>query len=121
MDHESFQAWLNRYIAAWRSGDRADIGGLFSAEAAYFYGPYREPVSGRDAIVADWLASPDAPGWGEAEYRPLAVDGEVAVAVGESRYANGTTFSNIFVCRFDADRRCTEFREWFMEKPRADG
>ncbi|HLO35452.1 MAG TPA: nuclear transport factor 2 family protein, partial [Candidatus Deferrimicrobium sp.] len=104
----------------WRSGDPADIGELFSADAAYWYGPYREPVTGRDAIVADWTTDPDAPGSWEAEYRPLAVDGDVAVAIGESRYANGRTYSNIFVCRFDDEGRCREFREWFMARPRAD-
>jgi SnoaL-like domain len=118
MDHATFQAWLDRYIAAWRSTDAADIGELFSADARYFYGPFRDPVVGRDAIVADWTGEPDAPGSWEAEYRPLAIDGEVAVAIGESRYADGRTFSNIFVCRFDGDGRCSEFREWFMEKKR---
>ena len=116
MDHAAFQAWLDRYIAAWRSADVADIGQLFSADARYYYGPYRDPVVGRDAIVADWTGEPDAPGSWEAEYRPLAVDGDVAVATGESRYTDGRTFSNIFVCRFDGDGRCAEFREWFMEK-----
>jgi len=117
MDHAAFQAWLDRYIEAWRSGDPADIGSLFSADAAYYYGPYREPVAGRDAIVKDWTEDPDAPGSWEAEYRPVALDGDVAVATGESRYTNGRTYSNIFVCRFDADGNCTEFREWFMESP----
>jgi ketosteroid isomerase-like protein len=118
MDHAAFQGWLDRYVAAWRSGNRGDIASLFSADAAYFYGPYRDPVSGRDAIVDDWTANPDTPGSWEAEYRSLAVDGAVAVAMGESRYTNGATYSNIFVCRFDGDGRCTEFREWFMEHPR---
>ena len=117
MDHAAFQAWLDRYVGAWRSGHPAAIEALFSADAEYFYGPYRDPVSGRDAIVKDWTTDPDAPGSWEAEYRPLAVDGDVAVATGESRYTNGRTYSNIFVCRFDGDGRCTEFREWFMERP----
>jgi len=120
MDHETFQDWLNRYIAAWRSGSAADIGRLFSENARYFYGPYRDPVVGREAIARDWTTDPDEPGSWEAEYRPLAVDGEVAVATGESRYSNGKTYSNIFICRFDADGRCTEFREWFMERPREE-
>lgn len=117
MDHATFQDWLNRYIDAWRAGDPAAIGDLFSADAAYFYGPYREPVTGRDAIVKDWLADPDEPGSWEAEYRPLAVDGDVAVATGESRYADGKTYSNIYVCRFDGEGRCVEFREWYMKQP----
>jgi ketosteroid isomerase-like protein len=116
MDHAAFQTWLDRYIAAWRSGDRADIEALFSAEARYFYGPYKEPLVGREAIATDWLANPDEPGSWEAEYRPLAIDGDVAVATGESRYTNGRTYSNVYVCRFDDDGRCTEFREWYMER-----
>ena len=119
MDHAAFQTWLDRYIAAWRSGDPDEIGSLFSADAQYYYGPYRDPVVGRDAIVADWRSEPDAAGSWEAEYRPLAIDGDVAVATGESRYpAEGKTYSDIFVCRFDAAGRCTEFREWFMKDAR---
>jgi ketosteroid isomerase-like protein len=116
MDQAGFQAWLNQYIDAWRSGDPAAIGDLFGEDARYFYGPYREPIVGRDAIVREWTENPDEPGSWEAEYRPLAVDGDTAVSIGESRYAEGKTYSNIFVCRFDADGRCAEFREWFMEK-----
>lgn len=120
MNHSTFQVWLDRYIAAWRSPNETTVGDLFSPDARYFFGPYREAVVGRDAIVRDWMTDPDAPGSWEAEYRPLAIDGEVAVATGESRYpGEGKTYSNIFVCRFDADGRCTEFREWFMAKPKA--
>ena len=120
MDHATFQSWLDRYVGAWRSGDRAEIAALFSPDADYYYGPYREPVHGSDAIATDWIDNPDEPGSWEAEYRPLAIDGATAVATGESRYTNGRTYSNIFVCRFDGEGRCTEFREWFMEAPRAD-
>lgn len=117
MDNTTFQGWLDRYIGAWRSGDPAGIGDLFSADARYWYGPYQDPVVGREAIVASWTEEPDLPGSWEAEYRPLVVHGDVAVATGESRYANGRTYSNVFACRFDADGRCTEFREWYMEHP----
>lgn len=78
-------------------------------------------LSGPAAIADGWLSEPDAPGSWEAEYHPLAIDGDIAVATGESRYTNGRTYSNIFVCTFDADGRCREFREWFMERPRAGG
>lgn len=117
MDHATFQDWLDRYIHAWRTGDADAIGDLFTEDARYFYGPYRDPVVGRAAIVKDWTDNADEPGSWEAEYRPLAVDGDVAVATGESRYTAGRTYSNIFVCTF-ADGRCAEFREWFMEHPK---
>jgi hypothetical protein len=113
------QAWLDSYVEAWRTCDRAAIGALFSTEAVYSYHPYdQEPLRGRDAIVADWLAEPDEPGSWEASYRPLLIDGDRAVATGESRYAEGRAFSNLYVLRFDEEGRCTEFVEWYMEQPR---
>jgi ketosteroid isomerase-like protein len=120
MDHAGFQDWLNRYVAAWRSGKAEDVGALFSDDVVYSYRPYTEPVRGREAIVADWLRDPDDPGSWDAEYHPVAVDGDTAVSVGESRYPHeGKTYSNVFVCRFDADGRCTEFGEWFMQPPKS--
>jgi hypothetical protein len=41
------------------------------------------------------------------------------VATGETRYADGRTFSNIFVLAFDGEGRCREFTEWYMEHPPA--
>jgi ketosteroid isomerase-like protein len=121
MDHAGFQDWLNRYVAAWRSGKAEDVGALFSDDVVYSYRPYTEPVRGREAIVADWLRDPDDPGSWDAEYHPVAVDGDTAVSVGESRYPHeGKTYSNVFVCRFDADGRCREFSEWWVAKAKPD-
>ena len=119
MTHEIFQVWLDRYIAAWRSGNAEEIGGLFSEDVEYSYRPFTPTVRGRDAVVASWLRNPDEPGSWSAEYRPLAVDGDVAVSVGESRYPKeGKTYSNIFVCRFNDEGECREFSEWWVEKPK---
>jgi ketosteroid isomerase-like protein len=127
MDRNHFAIWLDAYVEAWRSNDSATIARLFSDTATYNYGPYQEPVRGRDAIVKSWLENQDAPGSWEASYTPLAVDGDVLVATGESVYfepdgkTERTRYSNVFVCRFDSDGRCREFREWFMERPKGDG
>ena len=118
MTHETFQVWLDRYIAAWRSGSAEEIGGLFSEDVVYSYRPFSPAVRGRDAVVADWLRNPDGPGSWSAEYHPLAVDGDTAVSVGETRYADaGRTFSNVFVCRFNDEGECREFSEWWVEAP----
>jgi hypothetical protein len=126
MDRTAFQRWLDQYVAAWRSNDRKSIESLFSDDARYYYGPYAEPVTGRAAIADSWLEEPDEPDSWSASYAPLAIDGDVFVATGESRYlqpdrsTERTAYSNVYVCRFDAEGRCTEFREWFMERPRPD-
>ena len=73
----------------------------------------------RGEIVAGWLEDTDEPGSWEARYETLLVDGDRAVATGETRYAGGRTFSNVFVLAFDEDGRCREFTEWYMEHPRS--
>jgi hypothetical protein len=127
ISREEVADWLNMYVAAWKSYDPQEIGELFSEDARYYYSPYADPVRGRDAIVANWLENRDTPGTYKAQYEPVAVEGNLAVANGRSTYfeEDGTTFSteydNIFLIRFDEDGRCTEFREWYIEKPKEQG
>lgn len=118
MTREQVQGWLDAYVEAWRTYDAAAIGALFSDAASYAYHPYDdEPLRGRDAIVANWLGDRDEPGSWEASYAPLLIDGDRAVATGESSYRDGRRFSNLFVLRFDDSERCSEFVEWFMKQP----
>jgi SnoaL-like protein len=114
---EQVQAWLDAYIDAWRTYEPTTIGELFSVDASYAYHPYDEPERGREAIVASWLREPDVARSWEASYAPLVVDGDRAVAAGKTVYTDGRRFSNLFVLRFDADGRCSEFVEWFIENP----
>jgi ketosteroid isomerase-like protein len=124
MDREAVAAWLAAYLRAWESYDEEAIGDLFAEDATYWYHPFDEPYRGRAAIVRSWLEPDrrDQPGTYAAEYQPIAVDGDVAVANGRSRYYTDerrTTllkeFDNIFLIRFDAEGRCASFREWYME------
>ena len=117
LTRDRVQAWLDAYVKAWRSYDGDAIGALFAADATYAYHPYDEPVRGRDAIVASWLEERDEPGSWEAAYRPLLLEGDRAVATGETRYADGRVFSNLYVMRFDDEGRCTDFVEWYIEQP----
>jgi ketosteroid isomerase-like protein len=122
IDHQSVSRWLQEYVTAWETYDPQAIANLFSEHATYRYNPYdAEPVTGRDAIVANWLEYRDAPNTYKAEYHPIAVDGNTAVANGRSVYfePDGKTlkrqYDNIFVLRFDDQGRCAEFTEWFMQ------
>lgn len=131
MDPQTAQDWLDQYVAAWISYDPDDISALFSEDVAYRYCPYAEPIIGRDAVVASWLgetASDDAstrdtPGTYEAAYSPAAVDSDVVVATGVSRYRERPggpvvrTYDNCFVMRFDGEGRCCEFTEYYNRRP----
>ncbi len=120
MTHDDLQAWLDAYVDAWRTYDPADIATLFSENAIYAYHPWDEGealVRGRDAIVANWLEEQDPPNSWEAQYQPLMVEGDQAIATGITRYAEGKTYYNLWVLRFAEGGRCAEFVEWFMVPP----
>lgn len=125
-DRASVASWLAAYSHAWQTYDPAAIGALFAENATYATGPYDEPIRGREAIVAAWLENRDAPGTYAGAYEPLVVEGDRAVANGRSRYfeadrvALRTEFDNIFVLRFDDAGRCVEYREWYMQRPKAE-
>ena len=131
MDRAQAQTWLDRYVAAWLSYDANDIAALFSEDVAYRYHPSDESTTGREAVVASWLAegnsngasSRDAPGTYAAQYQPVAVEGDVVVATGTSSYRERPdgpivrVYDNCFVMRFDADGNCREFTEYYLRRP----
>jgi len=133
MDRTDVAHWLDDYVEAWKTYDRDRIAALFAEDVQYRYHPYDEPITGRDAVVESWLGEgehEDAPtrdqeGTYDASYAPMAVDGDVAVAVGASTYFERPggpvekVYDNCYVMRFDADGRCREFTEWFMKRPDA--
>lgn len=131
MTHDDAQAWLDTYVEAWRTYDPLRIGDLFTADAEYRYHPWDEPLRGREAILADWLApggdasDRDAEGTYDAHYEPWAVDADRVVAVGRSTYWTAsdratvrTVYDNVFLLVFDAGGRCRSFTELFIERPR---
>ena len=126
IDETTVGDWLNDYIKAWETYDAEAIGALFSDHASYRWHPWDgddDAVTGRDAIVQAWLSDKDEPGTYKARYFPYAVDGDTAVATGQSQYfdkASGALvreFYNCFLMRFDNDGRCREFTEMFMQTP----
>ena len=119
MTHEQAQAWLDAYVAAWRSYDRDAIEALFTEDASYAYHPYDAPLSGAAAIADSWLDSRDEPGTWEASYTPALTAGDTVIAKGETRYTDGNVFSNLFELEFAADGRCTSFVEWYIHHPAA--
>jgi ketosteroid isomerase-like protein len=126
IDRAGVDRWLDAYVAAWKSYDREAIEALFSEDVVYRYRPHGDEITGREAIVRSWLEDdPDKPGTYDAEYRAFAVDGDRAVAIGSSTYTKepggpvDTVYDNCFLLRFEADGRCREFTEWFMERPAA--
>ena len=131
MNREDVTRWLADYVQAWKTYDPEQVEALFAEDISYRYHPYDQPIEGREAVVESWLSAGedsdastrDEPGTYDAFYSCVAADGEMAVAIGSSSYKESPdgpvvrTYDNCFVMRFDADGRCREFTEWFMQRP----
>ena len=117
---QDMQGWLDRYVEAWRTNDPTMIGALFTEDVVYHADPFGEPLRGRQAIVEAWLAE-EMPTSFWTEYRPELVDGNRALASGQTEYFNQdgsrhSFWANVFLLSFDDAGRCREYREWYMKK-----
>jgi ketosteroid isomerase-like protein len=127
--HDAVERWLAAHDAAWRSADAAEIADLFSEDAVYHLGPWDEPwrglegpFRGRDAIAAGWIEGGIASERFSTDSEILAIEGLRAVVRRRITYleADGSVESRYDTCwlvDFDADGRCAEYQEWYVEAP----
>ena len=88
---QQVQAWVERYVHAWRTEAEADIGALFTEDAEYHEWPYETSWVGRENIVRGWLERKDwqEGGW-DFDWSVLMVNGDTAAVGGP-----GTTRSSV--------------------------
>jgi hypothetical protein len=98
------------------SNDPVDVAALFTEDAIYWVGPFREPWVGLDQIVDRWASGrrKDV----RAAFDVIAVDDETGVAhwnvtarTGDDR--GQAEWDGILTIAFASDGRCREHREWF--------
>ena len=118
MDKKTVEDWIEGYLGAWNGNEPEEIGRLFTADAAYYTGPFDEPWVGRESIVQEWLKRKDEPGTFGFRYDVLAASERLGVVRGWTKYFNpDREYSNIWVIKFDDQGRCEEFTEWWVRKP----
>ncbi len=114
---ERLDQWMDGYIAAWASNDPASIAALFTPDAVYDPQTASGPWEGHDEIVEGWLEVGDSPDSWEFEWAPLVETDDLGIITGVTRYLDpATTYRNLWVIRFDADGRCRDFTEWYIEE-----
>ncbi len=112
---DDVQRWLDDYVTAWESNDPERIAALFTDDADYYTAPYRPPWHGRDEILRGWGERSDPPGSFECDYRAVAVEGDLGVARGWTRYLErDEEYDNVYFVRMTDDGRCREFTEFWM-------
>src|SRR4051794_24357754 len=127
VSRETVEQWIAAHDAAWRAADGAAIAALFSDDAVYHLGPWDGPWRGLDgpfrgsaAIAAGWLAGGIDGERFEAAAEILALDARRAVVRRRITYfeSDGSVESRYDTCwvvDFDADGRCAEYQEWYVE------
>ncbi len=108
-------AWAERYFAAWKSNDPVAVASLFSEDAVYYYGPFREPAHGREEIVRRWVANETQANVRSA-HEVIAVADDTAVIHWAVSF-DGTAMDGVLIVKFDDDGACREHREWYVAVP----
>jgi hypothetical protein len=98
------------------------VAALFSEDAVYRVGPFAEPWTGRERIVAEWTSDPEGQTDLTFEAEPLLGAGDRWVAHWKMTFRtraaphSTTELDGLLVLRFDEARRCTEHREWYHRR-----
>ncbi len=121
---DALASWLEAYKTAWEDRDPAAAASLFTDDAVYAWGPFEDPMRGREAIRARWAEVTAAQSDVQFGYEPLGV----LEAGGVSRWwcsFNVDTLrielNGIFLVVLSPDGLCSDFREWWNERTSSDG
>lgn len=109
--------WVAGYVAAWRSGKRADIEALFATDAESYEWPYETAWVGRKAIVDGWRErAPWQEGGWSFEWRLPA---PAATLRGPGHRGHRGTeqgaIGDLWVATLGGDGRAARFRTWNSE------
>jgi ketosteroid isomerase-like protein len=121
----SLEEWVEEYARAWEEKDAEAVVALFTEDAEYRSGPFREPPNvGSDGIRAYWTRACSA----QQDTRvrmgtPLVAGDRVVVEWWATMRADGEeiTLPGCLLLRFAPDGRCQALREyWHVEPGRRD-
>jgi hypothetical protein len=122
MDRSEIERWLDAYGQAWQRRDADAAASLFSEDASYQWGPFEEPLRGRDAIRERWALATGGQADVSFGSEPLALTESVAVArwwVSFVRPVSSTMveLDGIFLLKFTAEGSCcSQLREWWNNR-----
>jgi hypothetical protein len=119
---DELDRWLDAYGRAWERKDTDAFTGCFADGALYAWGPWSEPLRGRDEIAARFVGAVATQQDIRFGHEPLAVtpDGRGIARwwVSTTDPATGDVGENegIFLVTLGGDGLCSEFREWWNSR-----
>ena len=115
---DDLSLWLDAYGQAWERRDADGAASLFTEEATYQWGPFEEPLRGRDAIRERWTSVVAAQADVSFAHESLAVNEARGFARWWASFAvpaarQRVRLEGIFEVALDDDGSCYAFREWW--------
>jgi hypothetical protein len=126
MTEAALADWLDSYGHAWRTKDPDAAASLWAPDGIYCWGPFVEPIRGRDAIREAWARATSQQAEIDFGYElfGLTPKGGIArwwCALQLLSRGHLLRHEGIFLVNLDADSLCTSFQEWWVEDPPPDG
>lgn len=113
----ALSTWIDAYRRTWDTNEPDDIRALFTEDAEYRTEPYVDPWRGHEQIIEGWLTNMEEPGSSTFNWTPLAITDDAQVVTATTIYPRQKlVFSNLWVIRFAADGRASEFTEWLIRQ-----
>ena len=116
---EAARRWLEAYGSAWEARDPGAAAELFTEDASYAWGPFEEPLRGRDAIRRRWDEATAVQRNVRFASEVLGVVDAGAVARWWCAFDAGEghiELEGIFLVSLTVDELCSDFREWWNER-----
>jgi hypothetical protein len=118
---DELRVWLDVYGRAWERQEVDAFVACFTEDAAYYWGPFGEPLRGQAEIRARTEEAVSRQSGIVFEHKPLVTPDGRGVAWWTVTYDvpdSGTRVQDegIFLVALDDDGRCREFREWWNER-----
>ena len=122
MERRDVEAWVERYVAAWRTPGTELLTTLFTEDATYAPSPWSTPLVGLARLAEFWEAERDSAAEEfEIASEVVAVDGSTGVVRVAVDYAAGHRWRDLWLVQLDSDSRCYVFEEWPFEPEQPDG
>lgn len=120
---EGLTRWLDAYRRAWEELDPDAAAALFTDDGTYAWGPYEEPLRGREAIRARWAEVTAAQSDVNFTSEALGVVDAGGVAHWNCKFNVGDLgieLDGIFLVKLTDEGLCSEFLEWWNERTSSD-
>lgn len=125
---DDVRKWLDAYGDAWEHQDATAATALFTDDGVYAWGPFSEPIRGREAIDRAWRIAT------QQHQTDIRFGSEVLTTTEDGRgvarwwasmnampSGQPMRMEGVFLITLDDDGRCRLFREWWNEDPPATG